>query len=223
MRDEDEPKFAELVSEVIGFYGRDVSDFQMEVWWETCRRYEFADVRRAFSLHCQDPDRGQFPPKPADLTRILQGSGGDRSLRAWAQVERTIRTVGPYQSLVFDDPVTHAVIEEMGGWIRLCEVTDDDLPFRAAEFRKRYQGYALTGPKRFPPKLTGITEHLNAQQGMEIPSPLAIGDPERAAQVLQQGSKSGQRPTPLSQALRMAPDQSPKFFALDAKPEEVSE
>ncbi len=57
----------------------------------------------------QNAEAGQFPPKPADLIRFLDGTGESRAMGAWSLVERTLRRIGPYQSLVFDDPITQRV------------------------------------------------------------------------------------------------------------------
>lgn len=196
---------AELISEAMGFYGRDVSHFQMRVWLEALKPYSADDVQAALSRHVQDPDRGQYQPKPADITRMLHGGGGDRSLRAWSQVERAIRQIGPYTTVVFDDPAIHAVIEEMGGWVRLCEAESaKDLEIRGHEFRRRHQGYALRGPDRWPPTLPGIVERDNRAAGFEAPEPRLLGNPDKARLVYQQGSAGAIEAQPLSRVLEQA-------------------
>ena len=204
MRDEDRPQFADLVQAVHAFYARDVSPFALDVWWAALRRFDLDAVQRAFSLHCQDPDRGQWLPKPADIVRLLDGGTGDRSLAAWSKVERAIREVGPYASVVFDDPAIHAIIRDMGGWIELCNVSDDEMPYRAAEFRKRYQGYALRETGDYPRKLVGLHEAENARNGFAPPEPVLVCDERKCLDVHEHGSDGcrSARPT-LSQARAM--------------------
>jgi len=193
MREQDIPRLTDLLAGVMDFYAREVSRFQLEVWTEALRGYDLEDVRRALSLHVQDPDRGQWAPKPADITRLLRGGSGDRSLRAWSQVERAIRTIGPYQSVVFDDPIIHAVIDEMGGWVHLCETprTERDLEFRSQKFRRRYQGYAVTGPREWPSVLHGVIARDNQAAGYAAPEPLIVGDREKARLVHDRGGGNG--------------------------------
>jgi len=190
MDEQDRAKFAELVTEALGFYRQDVTDFQLDVWWQSLKAFEYAEVERAFSIHIQNPDRGQFPPRPADITRLLRGGAGDRALQAWSRVEKAIRHVGPYRSVIFDDPIIHRVIDEMGGWIRLCEVnTDKDLEFRGQEFRTRFQGYAVRRPQDWPPQLPGYAEADARARSLEPPEPLVLGDAQRALAVHQRGQE----------------------------------
>ncbi len=207
MQQRDFDEFRELMNAVYAFYGKDISPFALDVWWKALLRFDIGAIRNALSLHCQDPDRGQWLPKPADVVRLLDGGSGDRSLQAWSKVERAIRQVGPWQSVVFDDPVIHAVITDMGGWIQLCQVTDDELPFRANEFRKRYQGYALRGCDAFPKALTGIAEAHNRAHGCltRHDEPLAIGDAGKCAMVFMSGhDQQSAQPVRISQALDVA-------------------
>jgi hypothetical protein len=37
--------------------------------------------------------------------------------------------VGAYQSVVFDDPLIHLVLEDLGGWIKICSTLIKDLIF----------------------------------------------------------------------------------------------
>lgn len=204
METSDYEQFRQLIGDALGFYGRDLSAFALDAWWQATKRYEYQDVANALSVHVQDPDRGQFPPKPADVIRLLDGQSGDRSLHAWTKVDRAIRELGPYRSVVFDDHRIHAVIDEMGGWIALCEVASEkDLEFKANEFRKRYQAYVLRQPQAWPPRLIGYTEAENRRMGREdaVPEPMLIGDPDRAHKVMERAKDRGRLAQPASEAI----------------------
>src|SRR5438132_401555 len=112
--------FQTLMQGVYDFYGKDLSKFALSVWWQAMRPYDFHAVTEALNRHCVNPDAGQFMPKPADVVRMMQGSTQDAALVAWSKVERAVCGVGSYQSVVFDDPLVHRVVYEMGGWIALC-------------------------------------------------------------------------------------------------------
>lgn len=95
-----------------------------------------------------------------------------------------------YASVVFDDPIIHVVIEEMGGWIRLCHTLLKDLPFRAHEFKKHYVGYVNHLPSCYPKQLIGLEAHQNKVSGYVAQLPLLIGDQKRALTVWKNGSEN---------------------------------
>ena len=189
--EEFEKKFHELFSGVAELYGQSPSPAVFEIWFMSLSRFEIQDITRAFSVHIQDPDTGRFMPKPADVIRIIDGSGKDSAFLAWTKIEKSIRMVGKYQSVVFDDPIIHRVIQDMGGWIRFCGTDEDELPFTANEFRRRYQAYKSSGATPdYLPRLAGLTEAENRANGYtdSIPEPVLIGSPEKARRVMLGGS-----------------------------------
>lgn len=190
MQSSDRKRFAEVLTEVMAYYGKEVSPFQLDVFWQGLKSHEFEDVSRAFTLHAKDPDHGQFPPKLADITRMLEGSTATQGMRAWAKVDRAVRSVGANRSVTFDDPLIHVVIVEMGGWIPLCRSQEDEMPFKAREFERRYAAYRLRREMpAFPPRLIGENEANNKLNGFEhyVIQPVLIGDVEKANRVLERG------------------------------------
>jgi hypothetical protein len=177
-------KIMAVISEL---HGKSISGALTEIYWQTLKEFEWQDVERAFQSHIHNPDCGQYFPKPADIVRFIEGNGETKALQAWAKVEHAIHQVGRYESLSFDDPLIHAVLEDMGGWIKLCSVTLDELPFRANEFQKRYMGFVIKKPNRHPRYLCGIAEGENAKNGYAVKPPLLIGDPKKAEQVMISG------------------------------------
>ncbi|NID14987.1 DUF6475 domain-containing protein [Luteibacter yeojuensis] len=192
MQPTDRQPFAELLAEVMTYYRQACVPFVIDVFWNGLRMHEFEDVKRAFSLHARDPDRGQFPPRLADITRLLEGSTQTQGMRAWAKVERAVKSVGAYRSVSFDDPLIHVVLVEMGGWVPLCRCAAEDLPFKAREFERRYAAYRLRRElPAFPPRLIGESEAENNLSGREYQvRPVLIGDTEKAVRVIEQGSDS---------------------------------
>ena len=182
--------FAGLLTQILAEYDKPASDFAVQAFWSALSRFDFDAVTRAFNIHYSSPDNGKWPPKPGDIIRILEGGSGDRALLAWSKVDKAVRTVGPYESVAFDDPLIHSVIRDMGGWIQMGDCSDRDFEFRGKEFCTRYRGYAENGKiDRFPAKLIGIAELSNSQNpDYDIDPPLLIGDREKAQLVLEQGS-----------------------------------
>jgi hypothetical protein len=187
MQGNDLPTFSALLTGIGELYGKGFSKFLVEIYWQALKPYDFQDIRQAFQAHIHNPDVGQFFPKPADIVRAIEGSGETRALQAWSLVEKAIKHIGVYQSIVFDDPLIHAVIEEMGGWIALCAMQIDELPFKAREFQKRYMGFMQKAPKRYPKYCCGIAEGENLRLGYAAPPRVIVGDIQKAEQVMLNG------------------------------------
>src|SRR5439155_23069574 len=127
--------------------------------------------------HEMNRDNDQFVPKPAAVVRMLQGSSQDSALMAWAKVIKAITRFGPYQTVVFDDEIIHAVISDMGGWIKLGQMTEKEQPFRAQEFENRYRALKTASPGfAYPRKLSGITDTTNSANGYPEQTPILVGD-----------------------------------------------
>ena len=194
MTEQDQERFAVLMDGVAEYYGKKLSGPVIEIYWQALSSFAYEEVAHALSLHMQDPDHGTFMPKVSDIRRVLAGNKQTQAMVAWSKVEKAIRTVGPYSSVVFDDPNAHAVIEDMGGWVHLCSIkSEEDLHFAGIEFQKRYQGYVLQGGAQdYPQKLIGISEAHNIREEQAVEPPMLIGNPARAKQILlagRQGSK----------------------------------
>lgn len=189
MQTEDFQKFQEGISGVMGFYNKGLSTFALDVWWNSMKGYDLLAVVDAFNRHLANPDVGQFAPKPADIIRMLQGSTQDSALRAWAKVDQAVRQIGPYEDVVFDDPVIHRVIHDMGGWIGLGAKTSDEWPFIAKEFENRYRGFKVKSEiPDYPGKLIGIATAHNEKEGFKAEPPVLIGNELKAKQVMNGGT-----------------------------------
>ena len=188
MQTTEAPNFAALMIAVGELYGKILSKPMIQLHWQALSMYSLSDVRTALQAHICNPDSGQFFPKPADLIRQLEGGAETQALKAWTKVESAIEHIGAYQSLAFDDPLIHAVIEEMGGWVKLCTVTLKELPFRSLEFQKRYQGLVPKTHFRYPPYLSGLIEQENVCKGYAAPEPWLVGDPQKIQALIQGGS-----------------------------------
>ena len=209
MQPNDIPKFTAMIAGIGELYGKVISEALTDIYWQALKRFELCDVQRAFQVHIDNPDCGQFFPKPADVVRFIEGSGETKALHAWAKVEKAISHIGSYQSIAFDDPLIHAALDDMGGWIKLCSTTIDEMPFRANEFQKRYMGFVNKPPERHPKYLCGITERDNGKDGYAIKPPLLIGDPEKAEQVMLSGGSTDLQIKQLSKPIHKLLDQLP--------------
>lgn len=195
MQTHDKPKFETLMNATASMYGRKPSDrTQLAMYFNALNRFSFEDVQAGFNAHIQNPDNGQFFPKPADVIRYMDGGSDTQAGNAWTKVDKSIRTVGPYQNVVFDDRIIHAVIADMGGWIQLCSTDDKEYPFTKNEFIKRYTGYRSRPPEDYPRLLGGIAQQANDMRNLQtIEAPVVIGDMDSARLTYSGGSAGGKK------------------------------
>ncbi len=102
MRDSEVEAFARALSATMEVYGSVLSKDAVSIWWSVLSEYDFGDVRSALSAHIKDPERGRYPPKPADVIAKIP-SGHPSPEEAWAMVH----------SAIGDERATVVLTEEM--------------------------------------------------------------------------------------------------------------
>ncbi len=187
MQEEDLSRFATLIVGIGELYGKTFTANIIEIYWSALRDYSFAEVKEARDRHLKNPDVGRYLPKPADIVAAICGNSKNQAFMAWSKVEGAIRRVGSYTSVAFDDALIHAVINDMGGWQRLCSSKNEQLPFIAKEFQERYRGYVVLKPTAHPKYFAGIIESQNSVYGYIYDAPVLIGDSTKAREVLTSG------------------------------------
>lgn len=192
----DKPEFMRLLTDALAFYRQDLSTFALNVWWSACERYSIEQVRQALTAHALDPERGHFAPKPADLVRQLSGTATDRAMIAWGKVMGAISSVGAYTDVVFDDPAIHAVIEDLGGWPKVCRGELSELSYLQHRFTEAYRAYTGRGSFEYPRALAGARspDELFAKRGLPPPKPALVGNRGQAEQVFLTGRVGGKTP-----------------------------
>jgi len=189
MQETDKKRFAALITGVADYYGKELSNGVISLYWQGLKQYDIEAVEKALWEHTQNPDNGQFMPKIADVTRSMQGRTQDQAAIAWSKVDAAVRRLGTYSDVVFDDSLIHRVVAEMGGWIWFGNQKEDEWPFIAKRFETIYRGYKLRSEvPEHPPILIGISNAQNAQEGFAQQKPILIGDVKKAQLVLSSGS-----------------------------------
>ena len=191
MRTEDKVALGAMLAKVMSVYGKQITTGFVDVFFDALSGYDIESVRRGLNAHVQNPDSGQFAPKPADVVRLIDGTSQDQGMQAWSRVDKAVRRVGPYQSVVFDDPIVHRVLDDMGGWVKLCNTgSEDDYKFQGLEFARRYRACVIAGGvgDNYPHYLIGTTETDNSSRGLRVPEPLLIGDRTACLAVLSNGA-----------------------------------
>lgn len=188
MNEKDKQAFCAIMYPFGKIYDLSLEDKHiMKVWFEALSDFNIEEVTKAVQRYIKSPDYGSFKPKPADVIRMIEGTSIDKSFAAWSKVEKGARRVGSYQTVVFDDPIIHRVIEDMGGWVAICQVSEKELPFVSKEFCTRYKGFSSR--QEIPAhctRLYGLIDAQNAANGYHGEStPVMIGDVAKARFVLE--------------------------------------
>lgn len=193
MQPNDKPTFVRLITDVLAFYKQDASPFALSVWWQACQKFDIEQVRKALTQHAMDAERGQFAPKPADLVRQLEGTATDKAILAWGKVLHAMQSVGAYTDVVFDDPAIHAVVDDLGGWVKMCRGETKDLGYLQHRFCEAHRAYTGRGDLEYPRLLCGdrSPDSVYAARGLQPPKPALIGDRARAQLTYQSGQASG--------------------------------
>jgi hypothetical protein len=178
---EEKRRFALMLTGLSEYYRQEVSKAMAGIYWEGLKQYDIGAIEKAAHAHMQSPDEnGRWFPKISDLAKYLEGSTTDQASLAWSKVDRALRSVGTYADVIFDDPVIHCVLQDMGGWVPLGDKTTDEWPFVAKEFQTRYRGYRMRTSEVTPPRrLTGMANLHNSASGMPLEPARLIGSEEK--------------------------------------------
>lgn len=162
--------FLKYLKSTLVDYKHDISDVGMDMWVELGEEFGFDLVVNAIKQHRRTPEVGMYFPQIAHVIGYLNGKSSDRANNAWSKVMRALREAGSNYHIVFDDPIIHQVISDMGGWARFCseiyeQNTHDreaNVHFFAKEFNEKYETYAKHGvPQDYPKKITA-DENMNS-------------------------------------------------------------
>ena len=156
---------------------------------QACSPFSIEQVSKALTAHATDAERGQFAPKVADIVRILSGTATDRAALAWGKCLEAMSSVGAYTDVVFDDPAIHAVVEDLGGWPKLCRTEMKELGYVQHRFCESHRAYTGRGQFDYPRRLGGDRSPDSEYEkvGLKLPRPALIGNPDRAKLVYQNG------------------------------------
>ena len=192
MKPTEKPALVQIVTDVLAYYRQPVSEFTLQVWVQACEPFTLEQVRKAMTVHATDPERGQFAPKVADIVRVLQGTHTDRAALAWGKTLEAMSSVGSYTD-VFDDAAIHAVVEDLGGWPKLCRTETKDLGYVQHRFCESYKAYAGRGKFDYPRRLMGdrSPDYEFEKKGLPPPKAALIGDPNECRFVYQGGNLAG--------------------------------
>lgn len=175
---QDQEKFTQGLMVLAEVYNRKLSSLLLHTYWSCLKQYSYAVFEETLWDFLKNPNYAKRNfPSPADWVKAIEGDIESKSLAAWTEVITAIRQIGHYESVLFIDSLIHDVIQDMGGWIFLCQQPERELIFLQKEFERRYRNnVALKKLNKAPVYLTGQIEQQNSLNGFTeyIPRPRSI-------------------------------------------------
>jgi hypothetical protein len=111
MRESDAAPFVALLRDVFGLYpaARPLTEGQVAMFFRALSEHSLEHVRRALDAHVRDPQRGRFPPVPADVLAQLQADAHDDTRpaadEAWAIA---LRATDEARTVVWTEEIAQA-------------------------------------------------------------------------------------------------------------------
>lgn len=185
MTQADKARFATALAGMGEVFDREIKIAVAEIYFRALERFSIDEVEAGISKACSSL---RFFPKPVELIEAI--TGGGQNLEDKAHVEATkalgaVKNVGTYSTVVFDDPVSQAVImQHFGGWYRLSELMAADEKWFLKDFAKAYASFARSGIKHFG-SMPGLSSGSNALRGAKWEErPILVGDKDACRNVL---------------------------------------
>lgn len=183
MKNEDKRAFFDLMMAAGEVYGREVTQPMAAIYFSALANVSIEQVQEAMMTHMQNPDSGQFFPKPADLIKQMTGTTKqqdaaieDRASVAWACIERDIRRIGSYGALKLEDKQALATVKAMGGWQSICQTETSKMEWKRKEFIRMYETFERMPLEALPRSLPGRIEMSEVKQAGPVAlDKLALG------------------------------------------------
>jgi hypothetical protein len=187
MTDDEKNKIVDIIHGCAELLNRQLSGPALALYVKVIEDLPYDKLSFAFS-ECVRNKR--FFPSPAEVREMVLGppeSLEDNALIEATKVLQAVRRYGSRRSVVFDDPVTMAVIRQhFNGWEALGELPESENKWWIKEFTKAYVAFTRAGLKSYG-LLYGATDRENSAKGYELTNtpPVLIGDPNKALEVWQ--------------------------------------
>ena len=99
-------------------------------------KYSMEQIKEAVLYLIQND---KFRPKVSDIIKAIEGSADEKANRAWCILLQTLQSKGTYRSVMFTDPRIHYCVNQMGGWLKLGALKEDEAKWLLKEFSVHYK------------------------------------------------------------------------------------
>lgn len=189
MEHNDRPRFATLMKAMGETFGNTIpSKEKVELYFRVLSDLPVETVETAVYNLIRDRKITSTFPVPGEIRDALPGTGESAAILALDKVERAAQRIGAYQSIIFDDPVIHATIDALGGWVHIAsEIPEHEWTWFKKDFLKTYQAMAKNPGREAPKSLPGKFEMQNACENRESPEPVYFGTQPEAVKKIEAG------------------------------------
>ncbi len=160
-------KFMFALRKVVPTYAPDLDDEEtVRLWFQAFLGYEMEDLRRIYSFV---RDNEKHFPSIARLKELLKAT-------AASKFDELVYLIGKHGGYVPPtvDEIMARTINRLGGWQRICEWTNEDLPFRRKDFDAIYSELSAQSEMgqlqlgNVPTVLAGLHESTKAKSDSSL-------------------------------------------------------
>ncbi len=170
--------FCEIMWGVADNFGAEINKYGLKMRFQALKELTIDELRQA-AMNVIKSRKYTKMPTVAEILEQVRGNPDDIAMVEAGKVLQAIKRYGAYSSVVFDNPVTMAVIHQgFGGWIKLCtDLNAQDEKWFMKDFVNTYRAFHNQKIEHFD-HLPGITETQNSARGFDthIPEPVLIGN-----------------------------------------------
>ena len=165
-------EFNNVFKRFIDYYGFEkLSKEKQEIYFLALKDLNKEEFQTGFIRIVKDREYTNFPSIAEIRKYSLWLKEQDIETRIHIAKEKlkvAIKVYGAYQTVGFDDPNIHAVIDSLGGWLEVCTMNIEDLnKFITFEFKKVYRAY-LQVSYNINSKYLGIHDKENEKENLVV-------------------------------------------------------
>lgn len=170
-------RWAQVMGRFCAAYGRNQTPEITRTYFDALADVDERTAAQAIAGAIATESQWPSPARVRQLAGVGAQSAERLGLDAWRAVRAAMSRYGRYRSLDFG-PSVNAAVEALGGWVALCERTDDDLEaFVRPQFLRAVAAMA-SPPADAPARLRGLSEIQNARLGYRLdPKIVAVAVP----------------------------------------------
>ena len=129
MKANDFEEFKELWVAAWQQRGKTPTGGALQLAFQCLSKYDIDTVSDAIIDYCGS-EQGQWLISPSAVIQIIDRGPSD----LWAEFIEKLGSVGPYRDPVFSDPVINAGVRALGGWVRCCSMSYEELEAQRNQF-----------------------------------------------------------------------------------------
>lgn len=176
MTNQDRDRFEVMLLGLAEIFDKQLSERQIDLYYLALEDMDIEDVVQAGNILARSV---KFFPKPVEFRESMAINTDDMASIAYGKFHKGMMRAHPGRTLIFDDPIIHAVIENIGGWneelYNKWSSIKDEVWLRK-QFESLYQTYAKCGvPANTPERLVGGYEAHNEGRWDINNKPILVG------------------------------------------------